>query len=136
MSEQFENQKLKREAPAYVKPLAAPQATTDAYALIPESIIDVVGHNEASFVVSEDGSNNIDAKIVGRYANKDGGSKSYSGWSDAAGAGASSAAFSGAQAVLTPDSLGAFDQLAVQVKSSAPATPGSVDGIFGQSRKL
>lgn len=116
MSAQRELQikKLRREAPSRTAKMDAAQTTTNSYALIDASVLDVTGHNTVRYVLEEMNTNAIDAKLVGRVKDDDG---NFSSWEDVAGSSASTTSLNNASAVLQPDAV-AYDQMGVMVTSN------------------
>lgn len=110
--------------------MAADQTTTDAYAQVPESVIDAERHNRARFIVTETGgANAIDARIVGRIKDDEG---NWSAWQAHPGADASVTALAASGTdLLTTDNPG-FDQLAVEIKANAGGSQGDVN-VKGKS---
>ena len=136
MSRTLEHEKLKREAPSHTEKMDAAQDTTDAYAIVDESLLDVTGHDTVEYILQETGgANPVDAKIMGRVKSVTDGSIDWSPWIDASGSGASATNIAAsATQELTPDTV-PFDQAAVFVKANGAGNQGAVK-VYGLSKKL
>ncbi|MDZ7703356.1 MAG: hypothetical protein U5L04_02600 [Trueperaceae bacterium] len=104
-------------------PQSADQSTTDSYAPIPESQLDATRHNRVLYVLTETGTDPIDAKIQGRIKDDDG---NFSSWEDATGTDAAKTNVSDATVVMQPDEV-LYDQYRLAVASNGAGTPGDVD---------
>ena len=136
MSRTLEHEKLKREAPSHAETMAAAQDTTNAYAIVPESLLDTTGHDNVEYILEETGgANDVDAKIMGRVKSIKDGAITWSPWVDAAGASAAATGISAsATQELKPSSV-PFDQTAVFVKANVADSQGA-GKVYGLSKKL
>lgn len=125
--------RLKEREPAHTAAQATDQATTDAYALVAESVLTTVRHNSIRYVVTETGgANAVDVKLVGRVKDAAG---NYSAWQDLAGTDAAKAGLAaGAGIVLYPTVI-AYDEVGVMIKSNTAGSQGAVN-VKGMSRLL
>lgn len=121
---------LRQVAISRTETMAADQETTDAYAQVPESLLDATRHNRIRFVVlNSDGVNAIDAKVMGRIKDADG---TWSEWQDDPDANMTVNALAAlASTLLYTDNVG-FDQYAVYVKADTPASQGDAN-VIGKS---
>lgn len=131
--ERLQEERLELLAPSHPEAMDSAQATTNDFVIVPESILDCTGHDTCNFVVSNAHATNVvAAKIVGRYKNR---ANAYSAWQDASGGSASGTVAGSSQTALTPDSL-PFDQVAVMVESNVDDSHGSIDAVYGCSKRL
>lgn len=119
-SHEVESYLKRARLPRRTSEMTAFQASTDSYAIVPESVIEAKQGNVARFVVEEDGTNAIDARVVGR--NYDGAGNA-SAWVPAAGSNAEKTAISGESVVIFPDDV-AFDDLGVQITANSAGNQG------------
>ncbi|MFB6374491.1 MAG: hypothetical protein ABEN55_15535 [Bradymonadaceae bacterium] len=113
-------------------PMSSYQTTTDSYARISESELNVRGRNDARYVVEENGTNAIDARIVGRIENEQGG---MSPWVPVSGADASVTGLSGSATELFPAHPESFDELAVEITANTGGSQGEAKA-WGKSRHV
>jgi hypothetical protein len=122
---------LRRRAPAHATALSAAQATTNDFAIIPESVLSCTGHNSVGYYLTNaDASNVAAAKIVGRYRDSAG---AMGAWIDAAGASAAGDVPASGGVALEPSAL-PFDEVALMVESKVDDSHASIDSIFGTSK--
>ena len=127
-----EMRKLLREKPQGTKAQDSAQQTTNSYEKVDESELDARGRNTVGYVVREEGTDAIDAKIVGCYVN-DNGSRSDS--FDDGGGSASTSGLSDSAAHLQPATPLQFDLYWIEVQSNATDTPGDAT-VVGSAKSV
>jgi len=119
-SESLSNRLVKAQLPQATAAQSAAQATTNDYAIVPESLLDTSGKNSVQYTVKNTGANTLTAKLRGRVKDAQGGA---SDWVDIA---------SPAAADVAAGAVGAFNmsacpwsEVAVFVESKVDDTPGA-----------
>ena len=110
--------------------MAADQTTTNAYAQVPESVLNAERHNRIRYVVEETaGVNAIDARIVGRIKDDEG---NWSAWQADPGANSSVTALAANGSTLLYTDNVAFDEYAVEIKANVGGSQGDAN-VKGKS---
>lgn len=127
---------IEADLPALCDYLATAQVTTDAYAIVPSSLIRGGAHNFVAFrVVNSDAANGITAKIMGRFASLDdkGNGSGASGWVNIGPA--VEIALSSEDTLEVPGNEMLYDEYAVFVKATVGAAQGDVI-VYGGAKTV
>jgi hypothetical protein len=118
-SESLSNRLAKHQLPQATSAQSAAQATTNDYAIVPESLLDVSGKNSVQYTVKNTGANTLTGKLCGRVKSAAG---AASDWVDIT---------SPAAADVAAGAVGAFNMAACPWSEVAVFVESKVDGSAG-----